>query len=316
MKPLVLILSPLIEAHRAQIAEHYDVLYAPHTSTVESQLAAVNPDVRVVLTNGPVGLHKEAIDAMPRLELICALGVGYERIAVSHARARGIVLASGAGCNSDCVADHAMALLLAAVRNIVEYNKVVQGGAWRRGLAWAPNVSGSRMGVLGLGDIGLKIAHRAQAFNIDVAYHSRHARSDVGYPYHETLESLARWCDFLVVATPGGTHTRHLVNEAVLNALGPHGYVVNISRGTVIDTEALARAVRTDRIAGAALDVYEGEPKSPPELLGLPNVIFTPHIAGTSPVAVQNTVDQFLRNVAGHFSGAGPFCPIPVGAVL
>jgi len=310
MKPLVLIFSPLIEAHRAQIAQRYDILYAPNAATVDEQLAVCTPEVRAVLTNGPIGLCREAIDAMPRLELVCALGVGYEKIAIDHARARGIALGNGAGSNSDCVADHAMALLLAAVRNIAGYNTAVQNGLWRDGIPWSPNVSGKRLGLLGLGDIGGKIARRARAFDIEVGYHSRRARPDAPYAYYATLRSLAQWCDFLVVATPGGAQTRHLVNAEVLDALGPAGFVVNIARGSVVDSAALGRAVRDGRIAGAALDVYEGEPRPSPELLGLGNVIFTPHIAGWSPEAVQNSVSQFLRNADGHFAGRGPVSPI------
>jgi lactate dehydrogenase-like 2-hydroxyacid dehydrogenase len=203
-----------------------------------------------------------------------------------------------------------MALLLAAVRNIAGYNTAVQNGLWRDGIPWSPNVSGKRLGLLGLGDIGAKIARRAQAFDIDVGYHSRRARPDSPYAYYATLRALAQWCDFLVVATPGGAQTRHLVNTEVLDALGPAGFVVNIARGSVVDSAALGRAVRDGRIAGAALDVYEGEPRPSPELLGLGNVIFTPHIAGWSPEAVQNSVSQFLRNADGHFTGRGPVSPI------
>lgn len=310
MKPLILIFSPLIEAHRAQIAEQYEVIYAPDASSLEAQLAAVQPEVKVVLTNGPIGLQARAIDAMPKLELVCTLGVGYEKVAIEHARARGIVLANGAGTNSDCVADHAMAILLAAVRNVVQYDAAVRNGVWRDRIPWSPNVSGRRLGLLGLGDIGMKIARRAQAFDIDIGYYSRSPRADVAYHYYASAQALAHWCDFLVVATPGGAQTRHMVNATVLDALGPQGFVVNISRGSVVDTAALGQALRERRIAGAALDVYESEPNPPAELTDLPNVVLTPHIAGWSPEAVQNSVNQFLLNAEGHFAGRGPVSPI------
>ncbi|MCI2809114.1 2-hydroxyacid dehydrogenase [Eoetvoesiella caeni] len=310
MKPLILIFSPLTEAHRAQIAEQYQVLYAPNASSVEAQLAAAQPEVRAVLTNGPIGVQPQAIDAMPKLELICTLGVGYEKVAIEYARSRGIALANGAGTNSDCVADHAMAILLAAVRNVVQYDAAVRNGVWRDRIPWSPNVSGRRLGLLGLGDIGMKIARRAQAFDIEVGYHSRSPRTDVAYGYYSSAQALAHWCDFLVVATPGGAQTRHMVDAAVLDALGPQGFVVNISRGSVVDTAALGQALLENRIAGAALDVYESEPNPPAELVGLPNVVLTPHIAGWSPEAVQNSVNQFLRNAEGHFAGRGPVSPI------
>lgn len=310
MKPLILIFSPLIEVHRKQIAEHYELIYAPNASSVKDQLAAAHPEVRAVLTNGPIGLQPEAIDAMPKLELVCTLGVGYERVAIEYARARGIALANGAGTNSDCVADHAMAILLAAVRNVVPYDAAVRNGAWRDRMPWAPNVSSRRLGLLGLGDIGMKIARRAQAFDMEIGYYSRNRRDEVAYGYHESARALAQWCDFLVVATPGGAQTRHMVDGPVLDALGAQGFVVNISRGSVVDTAALGLALREGRIAGAALDVYESEPNPPAELIDLPNVVLTPHIAGWSPEAVQNSVNQFLMNAEGHFAGRGPVSPI------
>jgi len=161
-----------------------------------------------------------------------------------------------------------------------------------------------------LGDIGMKIARRAQAFDIEVGYHSRSPRTDVAYGYYGSAQALAHWCDFLVVATPGGAQTRHMVDATVLDALGPQGFVVNISRGSVVDTAALGQALLENRIAGAALDVYESEPNPPAELVALPNVVLTPHIAGWSPEAVQNSVNQFLRNAEGHFAGRGPVSPI------
>ncbi|WP_397474762.1 2-hydroxyacid dehydrogenase [Pusillimonas sp.] len=309
-KPLVLVLPVLGDEHLALIERNYRIIYAPKPDSVQAQLAAADPDVRAVLTSGTIGLAAEAIAAMPRLELICALGVGYENIDVSAARARGIVLANGAGVNADSVADHAMGLLLATVRGIVTLDAQVRQGLWRDDLPLPADVSGRRLGLLGLGDIGHKIARRAQAFNLEIGYCTRNARTDVPYLYHASALELARWCDFLIVITPGGPSTRHLVNAPIIEAIGPQGVLVNVARGSVVDTAALAEALRHGRLGGAGLDVYESEPLRPELLMGLPGVVLTPHVGGSSPQAVRNSVDRFLANADGHFAGRGPDSPI------
>src|SRR5690606_22272620 len=136
-----------------------------------------------------------------------------------------------------------------------------------------------------------------------VGYHNRTARPELPYTYFGSLHALASWCDVLVLATPGGAATHHLVDSQLLQALGPQGWLVNIARGSVVDTAALAEALRSGTIAGAGLDVYESEPAAPAELVGLPNVVLTPHVAGWSPEAVQNSVDRFLQNATRHFAG-------------
>lgn len=309
-KPLALILAVLSDEHLAQIKHHYRVIYAPKPDTVQDQLAVADPNVRVVLTTGTIGLAGEAIQAMPRLELICAMGVGYENIDAATARTRGIALANGAGVNADSVADHAMGLLLATVRGIVTLDAQVRQGLWRDDLPLPADVSGRRLGLLGLGDIGLKIARRAQAFNLEIGYCTRSRRENMPYAYHGSAVELARWCDFLVVITPGGPATHHLVDAQVIKAIGPTGVLVNMARGSVVDTAALAEALRQGQLAGAGLDVYESEPHRPEALMGLPGVVITPHVGGSSPQAVQNSIDRFLANAQGHFEGKGPVSPI------
>ena len=310
VKPLALVLPVLSDDHLALIEQRYRVIYAPKPGSAQEQVEATDPDVRVVLTSGTIGLSADAIAAMPQLELICALGVGYENIDVAAAKARGIVLANGAGVNADSVADHAMGLLLATVRGIVKLDAQVRQGLWRDDIPLPADVSGRRLGLLGLGDIGLKIARRAEAFNLEIGYCTRTRRTDVPYRYHANALQLARWCDFLIVITPGGPSTHHLVNAPIIDAIGPQGVLVNVARGSVLDTAALAEALHRGRLAGAGLDVYESEPMPPEALMGLPGVVLTPHVAGSSPQAVRNSVDRFLANADGHFAGRGPVSPI------
>lgn len=310
MKPLLLILVMVSEARRALLAELFELVYAPDAAQRADAVARHGPRVRAVLTNGTTGLVAGEIDAMPQLTLLCALGAGYEGIAVEHARARGVVLANGAGTNDACVADHAFALLLATVRAIPALDRACRAGVWREGLPMQPMLAGKRLGVLGLGTIGRRIAQRAIGFDMAVGYHNRSPVAGVPHAYFDSPLALAAWCDALVVATPGGPSTRHLVNAAVLQALGPRGYVVNVARGSVVDTEALAQALRDGAIAGAGLDVYESEPAPPAPLLDLPNVVLTPHVAGWSPESVQASVDLFIENARRHLAGEPVLTPI------
>ena len=310
MKPVLLALMFLSEEHCTQLSQSFDLIYTPDAAQAQAAIATHGERITAVLTIGSTGLSVDQIDALPRLSLICALGAGYENIAVQHAKARGIVVATGAGTNDDCVADHAWGLLIAAVRGIPKLDGLTRQGVWRTALPLPPNVSHKRIGIIGLGTIGKKIAQRALGFEMEVGYHNRTARPDVPHRYFADVVALAQWADFLVVATPGGAGTRHLVDAQVLDALGPRGYVVNIARGSVIDTQALAHALQSGRVAGAGLDVYESEPAPPAQLLALDSVVLTPHVAGWSPEAVQASVDRFVENARRHFAGELPVSPV------
>ncbi|GAB3106341.1 2-hydroxyacid dehydrogenase [Cupriavidus yeoncheonensis] len=284
--------------------------YAPDAAARADAVATHGSTARAVLTMGSIGLTATEIDAMPRLELVCALGAGYENIAHEHARARGIAVANGAGTNDSCVADHAMALLLAAVRAVPQLDIATRAGQWRDTLPLSPNFSGRRMGIVGLGTIGRRIARRGEGFDLEIGYHNRTARTDTTYRYFDSVSALAQWADYLVIATPGGAGTRHLVDAGVLAALGPNGFLVNIARGSVVDTAALAQALHAGTVRGAGLDVYESEPAPPMVLLDCPNLVLTPHMGGWSPEAIQASVDQFLENARRHFAGEPLLTPV------
>lgn len=310
MKPVLLALMFLSEEHIAQMAQTFEVIYAPDAPQAAAAIAQHGSRVRVVLTIGAVGLSPTQIDALPALTLICALGAGYENIDVAHAQAHGIAVGNGAGTNDDCVADHAMGLLIASVRGLVRLDRATRDGVWRTAMPLPPNVSHKRLGILGMGAIGAKIAQRALGFEMEIGYHNRSPRSGLPHRYFGDLLSLALWADVLVVATPGGPGTRHLVNAQVLDALGPQGHLVNIARGSVVDTAALAAALREGRLAGAGLDVYESEPAPPAELLDLDAVVLTPHVGGWSPEAVQASVDRFIANMRCHLEGRPLVSPV------
>jgi lactate dehydrogenase-like 2-hydroxyacid dehydrogenase len=236
------------------------------------------------------------------------------------ANARGIVVTNGSGTNTQAVADHAMTLLLAIAGTLVPSVEAVRRGEWsnfsspQRDAASVGErtdfpyrriqVSSKKLGILGLGLIGQQIAHRAaDGFDMEVAYHNRQPVEGVPYAYKETLVELAEWSDFLILAAPGGDATYHIVNRQVLQALGPNGYLVNIGRGTVVDTDDLVAALKAREIAGAALDVVEGEPDIPAALLTTDHLLLTPHIAGRSPEALDAMITLVEQNLTAHFSG-------------
>jgi lactate dehydrogenase-like 2-hydroxyacid dehydrogenase len=305
----------LIELLPANLARFHAAGFQIHLATTPAARAATIAErgdgIRAVLTNGSTGLDAAEIAQLPRLEIVCALGAGYENIDLAATGARGIAVTNGAGTNDTSVADHAMALLMAVVRGIPAADATLRRGGWKEVRAPRPMLFGKKLGILGLGNIGNQIAQRAhRGFEMQIAYHNRKPRDDTDYLYCPTPAALAAWCDYLIVATPGGAGSRHLVDAAVLAALGPDGFLVNIARGSVVDTAALIDFLKDNRIGGAALDVVEGEPVVPEGLLPLANVVLTPHIGGRSPEAVAATTTLALKNLAAHFEGRPLLTPV------
>lgn len=301
--PLLLNLIPLEPLARAQLLAAglrvHDV-DAPLLCVADDP---VTPHVRLVLTNGTTGLTAAQMDALPQLELICAFGAGFENIDVDAATQRGIAVAHAPNTNGETVADHALALMLASARGLVTLDRAVKAGGWAKHRAPRPTLSGAQLGIVGLGNIGQAIATRAEAFGMSIGYHTRTARTNCRWRYFDDIGALADVSDFLVLACPGGPATHHLVNTDVLARLGAHGFLVNVARGSVVDTVALIEALCDGVIAGAALDVFETEPEVPSALRMLENVVLTPHISGRSPAALQAQIDLLLANVRAHLAG-------------
>ena len=265
--------------------------------------------INAVLTRGPLGFYADEIAALPHLEIICVIGAGYEHVDLEAAKARNITVTNGAGINAPSVADHALALLLSLVRDVPRADASVRRGEWRK--VMRPSLAGKRLGILGLGAVGMAIAKRAAlGFDMSVSYHNRQPRSDVPYAYCASPVELASASDFFIVATPGGAGTRQLVDKRVLDALGPHGFIVNIARASVISTADLIEALEQNRIAGAALDVFDDEPHVPDALKALSNVVLTPHVAGLSPEALQGTVQLVADNLLAYFAGQPVLTPV------
>ncbi|HEY2189138.1 MAG TPA: 2-hydroxyacid dehydrogenase [Caldimonas sp.] len=298
---------PMMEALRGA--------YRVHDRTHQGDpaaFAAASPRIRAIAASGESKIPRELIAQLPALEIVSVFGVGYDGVDVAAARERGIAVTHTPNVLNDEVADLAMALVLAVSRRLVEADRYVRSGAWANGpMPLARKVSGTRMGIVGLGRIGMAIARRAEAFGMSIAYTSRNVRTDVPYPHFPSAEALAREVEFLVVITPGGAGTRRLIDSKVLAALGKKGYLVNVARGSVVDEAALVQALRDGAIAGAGLDVFENEPNVPAELLALDNVVLTPHVGSATWQTRQAMADLAFGNLQAHFAGKPLLTPVP-----
>lgn len=297
MKPTVLLAIPLGKAFEQKFTDRYTV-----TSDVKQR-----EGVEVLITIGALGADGAFMDTFPDLRLICCFGSGYESVDVAAATARGIKVTNTVGSNASTVADIAVALLLASIRHVVAGDQLVRAGKWRGGdvakLLFSPGLTGRRVGVLGLGAIGRKIAERCAAFETEVGYFNRAKKPGAPWRYFSSLIELAEWADVLMIAHRADETNRHMVDAEVMKALGPEGHIVNISRGSAIDEDALIAALKNGTIAGAALDVFDDEPNVRPELIALPNVVLTPHIGGGTREAFAAMSDAVLANVDAFFDG-------------
>lgn len=276
---------------------------------------AVAPRIRAVSASGDSKLPAELIARLPALEIVSVMGVGYDGIDVAACKARGVMVTHTPDVLNDDVADLALGLMLCAARQLPQADRFVRDGRWPQGpMPLARKMSGARLGLIGMGRIGQAIAQRAAAFGMRIAYTARNARPTLPYAYFPSAEALAAESDFLVVITPGGAGTRHLVDAAVLRALGQgagRGILVNVARGSVVDEAALIEALEQGVIGGAALDVFENEPQVPERLRALPQVVLTPHIGSATTATRQAMADLCFENLRRHFAGQAPATPVP-----
>src|SRR5437762_3539600 len=274
----------------------------PHEVFTAEQLSGV----RAMITAGSTPLGGAMMDKMPALRAIVCYGTGYDGVDLAAAAQRKIAVGHSPAANAAAVADLAVTLMLAVTRRLLPADQYVRSGNWSAAkpsplMRPQPGNPGRRVGVYGMGEIGRKIASRAAAFETEVAYFSR-TRHDVPYQYLPSLEALAEWCGVLMMGVRAGGDTHRAVDASILRKLGKDGYVVNISRGSVIDQQALVAALAEESIAGAGLDVYEMEPHPPDALTAFPNVVLTQHVGGhtlESHVAMQNCV---IANLEAFFA--------------
>ena len=274
--------------------------------------AKLAPTIRGIAAGGNSTVTRALIARLPALEIISVMGVGYDGIDVAAAKAQGVVVTHTPGVLNDDVADLALALMLAAARQLPAADRYVRDGSWPTGpMALARKVSGARLGLVGMGRIGQAIARRAAAFEMSIAYTARSEKPALPYAFHATAAALAAQSDFLVVITPGGAGTRHLIDAEVLAALGAKGILIIVARGSVVDEPALIDALERGVIGGAALDVFEHEPAVPERLRALPHAVLTPHIGSATVQTRQAMADLAHANLRAHFAGRPLPSPVP-----
>ena len=297
MKLNVLKQASLPDALTAELARRYHLVEL--TALTDTDFRALAGTFTVLITNGEATVTRALIASLPALELIAVFGVGYDGVDVQAAAEHQVRVSHTPGVLTDDVADLALGLMLATSRQIVAAHKFIDAGEWAAGgFPWTQKVSGSRVGIVGMGRIGQAIARRCEGFAMQIAYHDRKRLPALNYAWREDLLTLAAESDFQVICTPGTAANQGLINQPVLAALGEKGILINISRGSVIDEPALVAALESGIIAGAGLDVFSHEPAVPAGLLQRSNVVVTPHMASATWSTRAAMAQLVLDNVA------------------
>jgi lactate dehydrogenase-like 2-hydroxyacid dehydrogenase len=309
-RPQLLVLGKLPDWDMEPLAAQFRILTlwdAPDPAALLAQCGAV----RAVAAQGHRGADAALMDALPALEIIANYGVGVDGIDLDAARDRGVRVTNTPDVLTGDVADIAIALALSAMREIPRGDAHVRGGGWAKGnLPLARRFHGCKLGIVGLGRIGVAVAQRAVAFDCTIGYFNRSPQPASPYQAFPTIGALAAWSDVLIVTVAGGAGTRALVDAEVLQALGPRGFLVNVSRGTTVDEPALLDALETQAIAGAALDVFLNEPDIDKRFMALPNVVLFPH-HGSATMETRRAMGQLMRdNLTAHFAGEPLLTPV------
>jgi hydroxypyruvate reductase 2 len=310
MKPDVLAVGRLMPHAIQVLNERYSLHKLYEAESEAAFLRAVGARIRGIATGGRA--TASLIDACPNLEIISSFGVGTDGIDVQHAKKRGIPVCNTPDVLNDEVANTAILLLLATIRNFVAYDRYVRDGRWARegDPPLTRSIAGRRVGIVGLGRIGRTIAEKLAVFHCKIAYFARHERPDAPYPFFPDLAKLARDSDVLIVIVPGGAATKNLIDRRVMDALGPEGILINVARGSVVDEPALVAALLEGRLGGAGLDVFADEPKVPEALFAMENVVLQPHQGSATTETRRAMAERMLDNLAAHFEGRPLLSPL------
>jgi lactate dehydrogenase-like 2-hydroxyacid dehydrogenase len=299
----ILQLCPLMPSLEAALAERFTVHRFFEAADAEAFLARHAPRLRGVVTGGHLGVPADLSARLPALEIVAINGVGFDKVDLDEARRRGVRVSNTPDVLTEDVADLAVGLVVAQLRQVARGDAHVRAGRWLAGdLPLGSKVSRRRYGIFGFGRIGRAIARRLEGFDAEIAYSDR-VELDVPNRFFATPAELAAWSDVLIVAASASAETRNVIGARVLDALGPTGVLVNVARGSLVDEPALLDALEAGRIAGAALDVFADEPRVPERFLAMPNVVVTPHMASATHETRQAMADLVLANLDAHFAG-------------
>jgi lactate dehydrogenase-like 2-hydroxyacid dehydrogenase len=279
-------------------------------------LKRVGPDITAICTGTFTGVKTDdtMMAACPNLKIVANFGVGYDSVEMPAAARRGVVVTNTPDVLTEEVADTTLGLLLNTVREFNRAEKWLREGRWAADGDYRLTPASLRdraVGIAGLGRIGKSIARRVEAFGVPVSYFGRKQQAGVSYRYYSDLAAMARDVDTLIVVTPGGPDTQHLIDAAVLSALGPRGILINISRGSVVDETALIEALKNRTILAAGLDVFQNEPRINPAFLQLDNATLLPHV-GSASQHTRNAMGQLVMdNLIAFAEGQPPRTPVP-----
>lgn len=306
-KPAVLIMQP----HLSFLVPVLEPDYAVWRFWEGPPLEATSV-IEALVIAGEFPVDKPLAEALPKLGLIACFTAGYDGVDLAWARGRGLKVSHSPGVNSDDTADHAMGLILSAWRRIAEGDRIVRAGDWRpHEKLVTRSLNGRRLGIVGLGAIGVALARRAEAFGLEIAWWGPRDKPDAPWPRTENLTDLAKSCDILAVTARANEQTRGLVTRQVIEALGPEGLLVNVSRGQLVDEDALIAALGDGRLGMAALDVFQAEPTPAERWRDVPNVVLTPHTAGATTAAVPRMIALTRENLRRFFAGEDVANPVP-----
>ena len=304
MKPEIILTAKGHAGTMATLQSEFTAHNLFEASNRDSFLKECAARVRGLATFGPMPVDGKLMDALPKLEIISNFGVGVDAINLEDARKRRIIVTNTPDVLNDCVADTALALVMNTVRQFPQSERYLRAGQWasRGAYPLTTSLGGKVLGSVAYPFPETTDAKRAMACGMTIRYHNRN-KKDVPYPYDPDAVMLAKNSDVLMVVTPGGSETAKLVNEKVLQALGPDGYLVNIARGSVVDEPVLLRYLQEKKIAGAGLDVFADEPRVPPEFFTLDNAVLFPHVASATVETRKAMGDLQVENLRRHFAG-------------
>lgn len=297
-RPVVLVGQPLLAPLIPLLQPLYDAL-----PLWDDEGARRCADARAIVWAGEFPLSSALLDAMPQLGLIACFTVGYDGIDLENAHRRGIAVTHGADANAEDVADHAIGLMLAQRRGIVEGDRRLRAGLWTAASdRLTRSMKSARLGIIGMGHIGLAVARRAEAMRMQIGWWGPHDKPDLGWARAESLAAIARDNEILLIAARADETNRGMINADVMNALGPDGLLVNVARGQLVDEDALRLALREGRLGGAALDVFRQEPTPAGRWAEVPNCVLTPHMGGATQEAVSRMTRMVLENLEAYFT--------------
>lgn len=300
----VLLIAPVVESLQQQLAIQFPLYRLYEQDDPITFLREHGENIAAVVTRGDVGVQNNVLEMLPHVGLVAIFGVGTDAVDLDYLRTRQISVTITSGVLTNDVADLAMGLLLSGARQLCQGDRFVREGRWANGgLALGTQVSGKRIGLLGMGNIGQAIARRARGFDMEVLYTDRKKLAELDYQWCADLHTLAHESDFLVIAASGGEANRGLIDASVFNVMPKHAWLINIARGSLVDEKALIQALQNGVIAGAGLDVFDDEPNVPAELMALDNVVLQPHVASATHETRQKMSDVVFANVAAYFSG-------------